>query len=158
MAIESGDNPHVVRYKLEMFFHTQPAERRDVIGPKKITTSDLVAQLREISLEQKSLEQLSDFFWDMSYLSRSKGINALESLQEALKDASAPNAQLLRCGLELMLDQAPPKQVMETLTSRMDTQLKSFKQACKMVAVGATELQPGVKPEKLEEMVRQAAM
>ena len=62
------------------------------------------------------------FFGDMSYLSRSEGINALDALQEALKDASEPNAQLLRCGLELMLDQAPPKQVMEALTSRMDTQ------------------------------------
>ena len=105
-----------------------------------------------------SLDQLADFFFDMSYLSRSDGMNALEPLQEALEDAGDPNSQLLRCGLELMLDQASLDQVMDTLEAQMATHLEWFKKSCKMVVVGATALQPGVKPEKMEEMVRQAAM
>lgn|GEM_PF-2802327 len=152
-----ADNPHVVRHKLDAFFHAQQPEKK-VIGPKKITATELVAQLRKGPLEQMSLDQLADFFMDMSYLSRSDGIHALEPLQEALEGGCDPNSELLRCGLELVLDQVPFKRVVETLEAQMETQLEWFKKACKMVVEGAAAMQPGVEPKKMEEAVRQAAM
>lgn len=159
MAIVQGDNPHVVRHKLDVFFNAQPSfEKGKVTGPRQITAANLVAQLRKAPLEQMSLDQLADFFTDMSFLSRSDGINALEPVHEALKDLCDPSSQLLCCGLELALDQVPDRQVIETLYAQMGAQLERFEKACKMVIAGATEMQPGVKPEKVEEAVRQAAM
>ena len=157
-AIMSGDNPHVVRYKVEMFFCSQPAERGKVVGPKKVAASELVAQLGRVPLKQMNLDQLADLFWDMSYLSRSDGIDALEPLQHALEDVCDPNSQLLYCGLGLVLDQVPFEQIVKTLNAQMETQLKWFEKACKMVIAGAFAMQPGVEPEKVEEAVRQAAM
>ena len=156
-AIRDGDNPHVVRHKLDVFFTSQPPQK-DLVGPKRVTASELVARLRIGPLKQMSLDNLADFFMDMSYLSRSDGMYALEPLQEALEDVRDPNSQLLYCGLELVLDQATPQQIVKTLKVQMAAQLEWFEKACKMVVEGASEMQPGVEPEKVEEAVRQAAM
>jgi len=75
VAIRSGDNPGIIRYKLSAFFLSEPAEFGGPVN-KKIPLDELAGRLREQPYAQMELDQIMELFTDMGHLARREGVAA----------------------------------------------------------------------------------
>jgi flagellar motor component MotA/O6-methylguanine-DNA--protein-cysteine methyltransferase len=156
LSIMAGDNPKITRHKLDTLFEFRPGEEKG--EPGEVTAKELKDRLRQTSPEQMSLDQLADLFMDMGFLARQEGASGLEPLQEALEGRYDLCSELLRRGLELLLDRIPDGQVREALETQLKTRLEGLEKSHRRVIVGIMGVQKGLKPQEVEKAVRQAAL
>lgn len=84
MSIESGDNPAIVRHKLETYY----VDESDLewIPRHDPTVDDLVARLRSTPATRQSYADMADFYRSMAFVARHRGLIELEPLLEAVDD------------------------------------------------------------------------
>ena len=157
MAIQSGDNPGIIRHKLGAIYLAQSDAvlRDDRSTPP--TAEELAERLRRESLAQMSFDQIADLLTDLGFLARNESINAFGILPEGLEGRHDMASELLRCGLDIMLAGTHPDQVMKALETQVERRLAGLEKAHRMVIEGVMGTQAGRKPEEIAEMVRQAA-
>ena len=149
MCILSGDNPGIIRYKLETLYRTEASNKES--GPREIAVDELHTRLRQTPFSQMDFDQVSDFLTDMGILARNRDIDAFKELVAAVDDA------LLRCGLELMLDRIPAGQIRESLETQRREDLRQAEIRHRMVIAGIGAVQRGDDPDIVADKVREIA-
>lgn len=155
LAIRAGDHPLIIRHKVDALFQAQPTGGDS--GPRAVTAEELKQRLRATPLEQMRFDQLAELFVDMGFLARKESIAGLEPLKEALKGQYDLAAELLRRGLELVLDRTSPDQLVNALETQLKTRLAGIEKNHRRVIAGTMAVQKGLTPGEVEQAVREAA-
>ncbi len=157
MALQSGDNPGIIRHKLESFFVARPDEMvRDNTEPGSLSSGQLAERLRE-GLDQMSFEKQTILMTDIAILARSEGVDSLQPLRSGAKGDKGIASEMMYAGLHLVVERAEPAQIMETLQSMMKVQLEALEKAHRMVIEGVAAVQAGKKPTEIGEMLKDIA-
>jgi flagellar motor component MotA len=155
MAIQSGDNPGIIRHKMCTFYLSDVMLSDD--RSSEPTVDALAERLRRESVTQMSFDQITDLLTDLGLLGRNESINAFKTLPEALEGKRDMASEMLRRGLEMMLAGTEADQVMNTLETKVQTRLAGVEKAHRMVIEGVMGTQTGKKPEEIAEAVRRVA-
>ncbi|HJP31712.1 MAG: FliG C-terminal domain-containing protein [Candidatus Latescibacteria bacterium] len=142
MAIQSGDNPAIVAQKLTTYFVEEPVD--EVAPRREPTADDLAAMLRQTPMHLMTLAQLVEFFRDMAFLARHRGVIALAPIvdlvgEPILSAAMAESVQANPGGARLM-------EVMQPLLQEQRVAL--HRRHC-LVIKGMAGIQAGKKPDVL---------
>ena len=165
MSIQSGDNPNLVRIKLETYFRDAALapvdELHQMDEPRQVSVlhgcgsrhvDELAQRVGETSLMQMSDEQWAMLYMDMACIARGDGILALEPLLEVIDDG------VLHAGMRASLvDQSPPDEVQRAMESNLQLQRLALKRLEAMVLTGMADIQAGRKPQEIVEAARAAA-
>ena len=157
MAIQSGDNPGVIRHKMATFYLAQSDAMANADRPADPAADELAEQLRREPVVQLGFEQIADLLTDLGLLARSQSINAFAPLPAALAAHRDMASETLRRGLEMMLAGTEPDEVMHALESQVTTRLDGLEKAHRMIIEGVMGTQAGKRPEEIAEAVRQVA-
>ena len=153
MAIQSGDNPRIIRHKMSTFY--QAVRSGEDGGSGKVTVEQLQGRLREslggTPLARMEFDQIAELFTDLGALARRAGIAALGPLVEIV------DGPLCKRGLQMAVDGVHPDEVMGALEGQLDEELRQARARQRMVIAGIGALQMGMRPVEVEEKVRQAA-
>ncbi|MEW6752234.1 MAG: FliG C-terminal domain-containing protein [Candidatus Latescibacterota bacterium] len=132
VAIEAGDNPRIIEYKLLVFYHATDASTG---------TAGRVSN--------PALDEVVERLVGMGETARREGIRALAgALQEAGDD------DLLRAGLLLIIDGTSPDLVIDLLAARMKSLLAAYRTQRQMIVEGLLSIQSGDNPEVLRARLR----
>lgn len=150
MGLQSGDNPRIIFEKLGAFYLEQQSEA-GLAARDEITVEDLQQRLREAPFARMSWEQIATLFTDMGYLARRQGIRALQPLRGHVGDA------ILEHGLQMVVDETYPDQVMATLETELAAQVAAIEAWGRMVIAGTRAIQEGARPDEVARRVVEAA-
>jgi hypothetical protein len=188
MTFAAGDFPRVIQYKLETFYRDQRGPGDDD-GYGTITIDDLLSHLHKTSLAQLEIETLAGFFVDMARVAatgygHSNDLRALRPLIQALQGRTDLTSELLRRGLELLLEESTvvhlPRpiereqgeeaearrqaarrvmnQTSHTLGTQLEVRMAGLERAHQMVITGVVELVKGTDPIQVGRAVRQVTV
>ncbi len=158
MAIQSGDNPGVIRHKMATFYLASSDAMQDNDRSVEPTTDELAAQLQQTPVGKMNFDQVADLLTDLGLLARNEHIAGFKGLPAALEDKCDMSSEVLRRGLELLLADAEPNEVMKVLESMVVTRLGGLEKAHRMIIEGVAGTQAGRQPEAIAEAVRQIAV
>ncbi len=158
MAIQSGDNPGVIRHKMATFYLASSDAMQDNDRSVEPTTDELAAQLQQTPVGKMNFDQVADLLTDLGLLARNEHIAGFKGLPAALEDKRDMSSEVLRRGLELLLAGAEPNEVMNVLESMVATRLGGLGKAHRMIIEGVAGTQAGRQPEDIVEAVRQVAV
>ena len=158
MAIQSGDNPGVIRHKMATFYLASSDAMQDNDRSVEPTTDELAAQLQQTPVGKMNFDQVADLLTDLGLLARNEHIAGFKGLPAALEDKRDMSSEVLRRGLELLLAGAEPNEVMNVLESMVATRLGGLEKAHRMIIEGVAGTQAGRQPEDIVEAVRQVAV
>jgi len=84
MSILSGDNPAIVRHKLETYY----VEESDLewVPRQEPTVDELISRLRNTPAARQSHAEMADFYRSMAFLARQRGLKELAPLVEVVDD------------------------------------------------------------------------
>ena len=160
MAIQSGDNPGIIRQKMSTFYQAMPSGEDGDSGKVSQYPSfshmveQLQGRLREklggTPFSRMEFGQIAELFTEIGELARRAGIAALGPLVEV---ADGP---LCKRGLGMVVDRVHPDEVMHALEGQLDEELRQANARQRMVIAGIVALQMGRRPMEVEEQVRQA--
>ena len=157
-----GDNPNLIRYKLEALYLAEDTGKTD--NPQTmVSATHLVTRLRDLPTSQMSFDELTELHTDMGFLARNEGIPNLAPLIEAV------DYPLLRRGIELLVesgnlcerwDEQEAKVHAEAFLRSIEDQLHDGlvedEVRYKMITAGFTALQAGKSPEEVGRIAREA--
>lgn len=150
MSIRSGDNPAIVRIKLETYFRDTASALR--VGEGSIRVEDLVGRLQKTPLMQMEDEEWAEFFLDMAIIARREGVLALEPLLGIIDD------EVLLAGMRaLIVDQLAAASILDAMQESLQQLRVRLKRREAMVVVGCYGIQMGHKPHDLVAAGRAAA-
>ena len=158
MAIQSGDNPGVIRHKMATFYLASSDAMQDNDRSVEPTTDELAAQLQQTPVGEMNFDQVADLLTDLGLLARNEHIAGLKGLPAALEDKRDMSSEVLRHGLDLLLAGAEPNEVINVLESMVATRLGGLEKAHRMIIEGVAGTQAGRQPEDIVEAVRQVAV
>ena len=156
MAIMGGDNPGLVRHKLQSLYLAQPEPTEPDGSVSRQTSEQLAERLRQADLEQVSFEELSLLITDLAILARSETTSAFEPLPGVLDRRSGMASELMKRGMELLLEQADGAQVMEALKPIVEKRIEALGKAHDGVILGIVAVQAGKEPDAIGDIVRAA--
>ncbi|MBT3346740.1 MAG: hypothetical protein HN712_17765 [Gemmatimonadetes bacterium] len=150
MSIQSGDNPAIVRTKLETYFLDKISRWEAAQG--SIGIDDLVQRLRATPLLSMADEEWAELFLDMAIIGRREGLQAFEPLLELLDD------EVLLAGMRAtIIDRQAPSEILENMKTSLQQIRLQLKRREAMVVAGCTGIQMGHKPHDLVAAARVAA-
>lgn len=155
MAIQSGDNPGIIRYKMATFYLASSDAMPNNDRSAEPTAEELAALLQRRPVLQMDFNEITDLLTDFGWLARSESMDAFKALPEALAKHRDMVSEVVRRGLEMMLADTEPDQVMYTLESLVTARLSGVEKAHRMIIEGMMGTQAGKKPEEIAETVRQ---
>ena len=86
MAIQSGDNPSIIRHKVATFYLASSDALRNNDGPVEPTADELSARLRQTPVGEMDFGQVTYLMTDLGLLARTEGIDGFAALPAALED------------------------------------------------------------------------
>lgn len=158
MAVYAGDNPLLVRHKLAMFV-AQPSPDWGDIDLESATVESVMVSLREKSAGEMTLEDLCDLYAHLAKLAREYGMEALASLPREMLRLKARDltSEMLRHGLEMLLDSPTPDQMMKVMQTQLAAYLDSCERVHRMVVEGVCAIQEGKEAREVAAAVRALA-
>ena len=157
MAIQSGDNPGLIRHKLGAIYLAQSEAMTGDARQEMPRAEELAEWMRREPLARMDFDQVCDLLTDIGSLARRESISAFGPLPEALSGWHDLASEVLRRGLAMALDGTEPDEVMHALEARVETHLAELEKAHRMVIEGAMGTLAGRKPVEIAEIVRRAA-
>lgn len=155
MAIQSGDNPGIIRHKMATFYLANSNAMPNNDRSAEPTAEELAALLQRRPVLQMDFNEITDLLTDFGLLARRESMDAFETLPEALAKHRDMVSEVVRRGLEMMLADTEPDPVMYTLESLVTARLSGVEKAHRMIIEGMMGTQAGKKPEEIAETVRQ---
>lgn len=158
MAIQSGDNPGVIRHKMATFYLAESDAMHNDDRSAESTIDKLVPRIQREPVMRMSFDEIADLLTDLGLLARNENISAFKELPAALEGKRDMASEVLRCGLEMLLAGTEPDQVMHALETLVETRLAGVEQAHRMMIEGVIGTQAGKQPQEIAEAVRQVAV
>ena len=99
MAIQSGDNPGVIRHKVATFYLASSDAMQDNDRSVEPTTDELAAQLQQTPVGKMNFDQVADLLTDLGLLARNEHIAGFKGLPAALEGKCDMSSEVLRHSL-----------------------------------------------------------
>jgi flagellar motor component MotA len=146
LAIMAGDNPGIVRYKLEAIYRDEPGDDSGI--PRRIPQGEPGKQVEELrgrlGLEppsSMSSDRLTDLFTDLAFLARRQGVVALAQLVDRLDES------LLAEGVRLAaVERVPAAAAIQAMETKAAEMLEALAKRHRMVVSGIDGIQRARKP------------
>jgi len=157
ISIQAGYNPGIIRHQLDALYATQSEELPQSAQAAQPTAIELSALLRQQTLQEMNFDQLVNLLTDMAIVARNQGIDAFAELLAALENGRDIASELMRCGLDMVLEKTDPVQVQKALETQMQVRLEGLEKAHLMIIEGVMHTQAGKDPKEIAELVRKVA-
>ena len=140
MSIHSGDNPAIVRRKIETYFLESPSG--DLLERREPDVSELARCVQGRPLSQMTDPEWAELYCDLGFVARQRGIVELEPLVEVVDDV------VLAAGMRATLvDRAHHDVVLTAMTDRLQELRLEWHRIHSLVIGGVLAIQQGKRPE-----------
>jgi len=143
MAMRSGDNPAIIRHKVNAVYSPPKPDYREPEGTREQFRERVAAQ----PVSQMDPDELTMLLSDAAEISRREGLAYLAQL------AGFVDEELLATGLRMAAQHAEPDAIMDILEPRADQIVQAEDLRLRLLADGVTAIQAGVDLAGLEEVL-----
>jgi transcriptional regulator with AAA-type ATPase domain len=149
MSVYAGDNPRIVRYKVECLFSRCPTSFAR--NSPDVSATSIQQFMGLMPAAEWEPDTWIDLFQDMAILARREGLTALEVLQDSGDDALLHRAISLAA-----VDRVDPAQFMVAMKSILEDQLRQHDARCRMAIAAVEAMQSGKDADETVSLVRRA--
>ena len=142
---------------MEALYATQSEEQAPADQADQPTAAKLSTRLHQQALQDLDFAQITLLLTDMAIPVRNQSIDTFAELPAALQAHSDPTSELLRRGLEILLEQTDAGQLQKTLETQMETRINGLEKAHLMIIEGIMLTQIGKDPKDIAESVHNIA-